>query len=158
MIKILNIMRKILVCLLVMATFAMVACHKEEEKAPDYAADFIGNYSVTVNAVLNVPVLGEVTLPIDNMEVTVTRGVGDNEVKMSAMNQTLDGYCNASGLHLDPFVSNTSIMGTSVSVTVTMPTVPAPVNGQVNGTAMLSATVSGYSVTGTATYTGVKQN
>ncbi len=150
-------MKKLMVCLFVLTAMVLVSCGKEEEKTPDYAAAFIGNYTASVDAVLNVPVLGEVPLPINNLDVTVTRGLAENEVKMTAMNQTLDGYCNASGLHLDPFVSNTTVMSTTISVTVTMPTVPAPVNNTVNGTATLAATVMGYSVTGNATYTAVKQ-
>ena len=150
-------MKKLLICMFALATFAMVACGDQEDETPDYAAKFVGTYDVTVNAVLNIPMYGEVEIPMNDMEAVVARKATANEVTMTAMNQTLNGYCNESGLHLDPFAVNSDIMGISMSITVTIPTVAAPTSSTITGTAALAATVMGASVTGNANYTAVKR-
>lgn len=152
-------MKKLLICMFAIATLGLVSCNKDDDKdsTPDYAADFIGNYILSVNATMAIPVYGDVDLPVGDMEASVVRKGTGNEVTLTVMNQTLDGYCNENGLHVDPFTVNTNLMSVSVALTVTVPTVAAPVNNTVSGTAAIAATIMGYSATGTAIFTGVKQ-
>lgn len=155
-------MKRFLTSLLLVSLVAFVSCKKdnENEDTPhfdDYAINFIGAYDVNIDASVTLPVLGNYNIPFNNMEATCVRKGDGNEVTLTMSNRSLDGYANASGLHVDPFVYNQNVAGYDLAFTVTIPVVSAPVNGVISGTATLSATLAGVNIPGTANYTAVKR-
>ena len=159
-------MKKFLFCFVAIATVLCSGCNKDDEdndqqqppqpQVTDYAAPFIGTYDMSVDATLVVPVLGETNIPVNDIEVSITRKEG-NEVVLTVSDQALEGYVNSSGLHVDPFISNTTIMGYDVAITVTVPVIEPPVDGRISGSAPLSATIAGTNVNGTADFVAIKR-
>lgn len=155
-------MKRFLTCLLAVSLLAFVSCKKddvneEQPRQTDYAADFLGTYDVSINASMTLPILGETPIPLPEMEATCVRNGDGNEVILTMSNRTIDGYANASGLHVDPFLAQQSIAGYDLSITVTVPVVAAPTDGVISGTASLSASVAGVAIPGSAEFTAVKR-
>lgn len=156
-------MKKILTCLFAISLLAFTSCEKnnenEEQPRPtDYAAAFIGTYDVTINASMTLPIIGETPVPLPSMEAVCERKGDGNEVTLTMSNRTIEGYANASGLHVDPFIAQQNIAGYDLSITVTVPVVAAPTDGVISGTATLSASMAGVAIPGTAEYSAVKRN
>lgn len=149
-------MKKFFFCLVALATMALVSCQDKDETGP--ADAFVGNYSVTTEATFhNVPVIGDYSQTISDMDATIEKTGDGNDVKVTMSNQSTVGYVNSAGLHVDPIVITWSIMNTDVDVTVTFPVIKAPVDGTTSWVSNIQATVMGVGIAGTANMTAVKK-
>ena len=122
-----------------------------------YADQFVGEYSVTTYATFNnIPIVGTYSMDFPTMTATIVKTGSGNEVAVTMAGQTRPGYANSTGLHVEPIVVNQTILTTTVAVTVTFPTISAPVNGTTSWTSTLSASFSGVGINGTAEMTATK--
>ncbi len=123
-----------------------------------YADQFVGEYSVTTNATFNnIPIVGTYSMDFPTMTATIVKTGSGNEVEVTMAGQTRPGYANSTGLHVEPIVVNQTILTSTVAVTVTFPTISAPVNGTTSWTSTLSASFSGVGINGTAEMTATKK-
>ena len=119
---------------------------------------FVGEYTVTGDAVFNnVPVVGTYEMEFPAMDATIEKTGSGSDVLLTMGGQTVSGYVNSSGLHVEPVIINQTIMSYNVAITVAFPPISAPVNGSTSWTSTLSANVAGIGVTGTADMTATQK-
>lgn len=119
---------------------------------------FVGEYTVTADATFNnIPVIGTYSTELPPMDATIEKAGSGNDVFITMSGQTVNGYVNSQGLHIDPIVTNQNIMNYDVAITVTFPIISAPVNGEMSWVSTLSANVAGVGVTGTADMTAIRK-
>jgi len=156
-------MKKILFILLCLSAISFTSCSKDDDdnsaqqEQVNPATEFVGKYIVSTEAHLQIPIVGNIDLPWQDMDATIALKGNNGDVTVSMAGQTTTGYVNDSGLHIDPIIVNQQIMSMQLDVTVTFPVIHKPVNGTTSWTATLSASSSYGSVTGTADMTAVKQ-
>ncbi|MBP5547440.1 MAG: hypothetical protein J6X58_00930 [Bacteroidales bacterium] len=160
-------MKKILLCLLAVAVCSFTSCKKDnngtdnttqQEQTPNPAKDFEGNYTVTTLAHLQVPVIGEMDMPLSDMEAVITLKGDRGEVEVTMSGQTTTGYVNDAGMHIDPIIVNQTVASMQLAITVTFPVIQKPVDGVASWVATLTATSAMGAVTGTADMTAVKHS
>ena len=128
------------------------------EVEPAYADAFVGEYTVEGSGTLNnIPVIGTYTLDIPATDATIAKVGNSNAVELTMAGQTVSGYVDASGLHVDPIVINQTIATFNVSINVSFPTIVPPLNGQMSWVSTLSASLSGVPITGTADLVATKK-
>ena len=154
-------MKRIFLCLMAVAMIAFVSCKKDKEEEQQSqvnpAKEFVGDYIVSTQAHLQIPVLGSQDIPLSDMDASIVLDGDKGDVKLTMSGQTTTGYVNDKGLHVDPIILNENIMSVPMTITVTFPVISKPVNGVTSWTATLSATSSYGNITGTADMTAVKQ-
>ncbi len=152
-------MRKILVCMIALATLACTACKKNP------AEEFEGEYTVTgtAHATYSVPLIGEQTMEqeLDTMDCTIALSGDDGDVIVTMGGTSTTGTVDEDGMHLQPAQTEVEVMNIPIDVTFTFPTIKAPVDGKTSWTSTLSAetTVQGVTITvnGTADQTAVRK-
>lgn len=155
-------MKRLLLSVFVMSLLVFSACKEKEQPTPEPpdnnpANAFVGEYTVSADAVLVLPMVGEYPMTIPDMDGSVEKVGNYGDVKLNIFGQTLDAYVRGDGMHVDPFIINQEIYGISMAVTVAFPVIKAPVDGVITTTATLSATTSLGSVNGTADVVAVRK-
>ena len=147
-------MKKVLFCLSIMTLLFCSSCKKDEKT--NYADAFVGNYDVWVEANFNVPIMGSVPYDFSN-EGTIEKNGDEGDVTITMMDQTVNGYVRADGLHIEPIVMTENIAGYDMNVTVTVPVIAPPVDGVITASANMMASVAIGVVNGTADITAIKK-
>lgn len=155
---------------------AFVSCGKDDEDTPatttttnnnqnpqdppNPADDFVGDYMLNGTLTINLPEMigGTQTQPINDIEISIERNGNTGDVKILMGSESYDGYVNNSGLHVDPIVINYPMGQSSLALTVTIPTISKPVNGETTCQASIMTTVSGITITGLADVVATKIN
>ena len=149
-------MKKLVICLITILAVFFSAC-KEKEKPVNYADAFVGNYDVSAEATLNIPILGTYPLSIPASDGVIVKDGDEGDVIITMMGQTVSGFARKDGLHVDPFIVNQEIAGYNLAMTVATPVIAPPVDGVITCTANISASIVLGTVTGTADITAVKK-
>jgi len=153
-------MKKLIVCFVALAMLGLSSCKKDDPEPEPYnpATEFVGAYTVSTEAHLQVPVLGAMDMPLSDMDAEIVLNGNNGEVNVTMSGQTTTGYVNSTGMHLDPIILNETIYNMDVAITVTFPVIPKPVDGVTSWVATLSAVASVGTITGTADMTAVRKN
>lgn len=119
---------------------------------------FVGEYTVDAYATFNnIPMVGTYSMEFPAMDATIEKIGSTNEVAVTMAGQTQTGYVNSQGLHVEPIVVNQTIISYNVAVTVTFPTISAPVNGTTSWVSTLNTSIAGIGITGTADMTATRK-
>lgn len=155
--QILNIinMKKLLFCLVAIATIAFTSCKKEKANP---AEDFVGNYTVSATFHAQVPVLGNLDQPLNDMDASITLNGDEGAVNVTMAGKTTTGNVTEAGMTVQSIVISQTIMGATVDVTVTFPTIAKPVNGTTSWVSGITASLNGIALNGTADMKAVKKN
>lgn len=147
-------MKKLLFCLVAVATIAFVSCKKEKVNP---AADFVGEYTVTATVHAQIPILGPIDQDLDAMDASITLNGDEGNVNITMAGQSTTGVVTEAGMTIQPIVISQEVMGTSVDVTISFPTIAKPVGGTTSWTSTITANISGFPVTGTADMTATRK-